>query len=120
MEIITILAILTAATELVVQALKQAMTNTKSNIVVAVSSAVVVAAASALYVMLGYATLSPAYIAEAVAMAVAVWVCDTVGYDKVLQTFKQYKETAETAEDITEGIKITKTTEQEGTEKDGK
>lgn len=117
MEIITILAILTAATELLVQALKKAMTNVKSNIIVAISSAVVVASAAFLYVMLGHATASAAYIAEAVAMAVAVWVCDTVGYDKVLQTFKQYKEMADDAEDIKE---ITEITNQEKNKEDGK
>lgn len=92
--IITALAIVSALTTLSVQGIKKILDEQgkqyKSNLLAAIVSIVLSVASVIGYVLYNGIAFSVQIVVMAVAFAFLSWLCAMVGYDKVVQLFKQF------------------------------
>lgn len=92
--IITALAIVSALTTLSVQGIKKILDEQgkqyKSNLLAAIVSIVLSVASVIGYVLYNSIAFSVQIVVMAVAFAFLSWLCAMVGYDKILQLFKQF------------------------------
>lgn len=92
--IITALAIVSALTTLSVQGIKKILDEQgkqyKSNLLAAIVSIVLSVASVIGYVLYNGIAFSVQIVVMAVAFAFLSWLCAMVGYDKILQLFKQF------------------------------
>lgn len=92
--IITALAIVSALTTLSVQGIKKILDEQgkqyKSNLLAAIVSIVLSVASVIGYVLYNGIAFSVQIVVMAVAFAFLSWLCAMVGYDKIVQLFKQF------------------------------
>lgn len=83
LNVMPVIAILVAITELLVLGIKKAKEDLNSNLIVLVSSIVVTALGGAYYILSNNIPFTPLLGVEIVIFGLLVWLATTVGYDKV-------------------------------------
>lgn len=86
---ITLVTILSLISSLITQGIKKTYNTTKPTLVVAIVSAVTGwGGGIAAYILMGIA-FTPASIVALILLAPTIWLCATLGYDKVMEVIKQ-------------------------------
>jgi len=86
---LTLVTALSLASSLITQALKKVFGDSKPTVIVAIVSAIVGWGGGVIaYLLLGVA-FTPASIVCLILLAPVIWLCATVGYDKVMEVIKQ-------------------------------
>lgn len=86
---VTLVTVLSLVSALITQAVKKVTNTNKPTLVVAIVSAVVGwAGGIAAYILLGI-PFTAASIVCLILLAPAIWLCATLGYDKVMEVIKQ-------------------------------